>query len=159
MVTLPNLRPRTSENVGHSIIERLPGRHRCRVAVDGKALRYAFHDRKRLAFVEIVLPVERVDDPHGIDERLVVVEHDLVLQPEELTRGVLARGVDLDRLEPVAEFETAVRNPALNVRGPSDQRLAVPEPDRVAEPLRDVGPEPRNGAAIVEFATDVDLRD
>src|SRR5204863_584257 len=84
----------------------------------------------------------------------------LVLHADELAGAVLARRVDLDRLELAAELGTAVVDPALDVRRPADQRLAVPEADRVAVPLRDLGAEPRHAVRLVlELAADVDLRD
>ena len=37
--------------------------------------------------------------------------------------------------------------------------VAVPEADRLAVPARNVRAEPRHGAALVELAADVDVRD
>src|SRR6185436_8056195 len=159
VIALPDLRPRPAVDVGHAVLDDLPRRHRRRVAVDGEALRHALHDHERVALVVAALLVEVVHDAHGLDERFIVVEHDLLLEADERAARVLAGRVDLDRLQLVAELEPAVRDPALDVRRPGDQRVAVPEADRLAEPLRHVGPEARHDAALVEFATDVDLRD
>jgi hypothetical protein len=55
---------------------------------------------------------------------------------------------------------TSVPVAALDVRRPADQRLAVPEPDRLAVPLRDIWPEVRRAVAVfLELSADVDLRD
>src|SRR5688572_28414587 len=159
VIALPDLRPRPPINVRHAVLGDLTRRHRRRVAVDGKALRHALHDHERVAFAVVALFVEVVHDAHGLDERFRIVQHDLLLDAQERAGRVLARRIDLDRLHPVAELERAVRGPALNVRRTGDQGLAVPEADRLAEPLRHIGPEPRHDAALVELTADVDLRD
>src|SRR5688572_7498970 len=156
MVALPDLRPWTAEDIGHSVLERLAGRHRRGMTLNRETLRNAFHDRKR--FVGAAEPVEVLDNAKRLHERFRIVQHDFRLDTAQLAVGVFARRVYLDGLEFVAELETAVRNPTLNIRRPGDQRFAVPEPDRLTEPLWHVGPEPRYDTFHVEVAADVDLR-
>src|SRR5215510_6160012 len=107
VIALPDLCPRASVDVGQRVLHGRAGRHRRRLAVDGKALRNALHDLERIALVELAALVEVLHDTDGLDERLVVVEHDLVLEAQELSARVLARRVDLDRLKLVAELESA----------------------------------------------------
>ena len=49
--------------------------------------------------------------------------------------------------------------PPLNVGGPRDERVAVPEADGLAHPTRHVRAETRHGARQVEVATHVDVAD
>ena len=49
--------------------------------------------------------------------------------------------------------------PTLNVGRPGDQRIFVPETDRLAVPARHVCTEPRNHAVHIEFAPDMDVGD
>ncbi len=53
-----------------------------------------------------------------------------------LPRGVLDRGEDLDGLHLAAPLAHGVLGPGLDVGGPGDQLLAVPEADGLAVPLR-----------------------
>ena len=73
------------------------------------------------------------------------------------------RRVDLDRLQLARPLERGVRLPGLHVARPRDQRVAVPEADRVAVPARHRGAQARNAAVRdvlhVELAADVDVRD
>src|SRR5688572_32460441 len=128
------------------------------MAVHRVALRDALHDRKRLALVGFREPVEVLHDAERLRECLRIVEHDLLLETDD-PAPIGARRVDLDRLELVAELEPAMGDPALNVRRPRDQRVAVPEADRLAEPLGNVWSKARYHALLVELAADVDLRD
>jgi signal transduction histidine kinase len=59
-----------------------------------------------------------------------------VIEPDEIAVGIAVRRVDLDRLHLVRELERRVDDPALDVRGPGDQRVAVPESDRLTVPPR-----------------------
>src|SRR5688572_7025912 len=146
MIALPDLRPRPAEDVRRGVLEGVARRHRRGVTLHRETLRNAFHDRKRLDVAVATEPVEMLDDAQGLDERLRVVEHDLLRDADQGARGIRARRVDLDRLEFVAELESAVRDPPLDIRRPGDERVAVPESDRFAQPLRDVRPEPRHDA-------------
>src|SRR6185437_10359582 len=74
--------------------------------------------------------------------------------------GSVADGrVDLDGLHLVGELEITVGYPALDVRGPRDQRVPVPEANGLAVPARNLGTQMRYRAALVELPPDVDLRD
>ena len=99
------------------------------------------------------------DDPDRLHERFGVVEDAFVVEPDYAAGGVAVRRVDLDRLQLVRELGIAVRLPALDVRRPGDQHVAVPEADRLAEPARHVRAEARDRAAQIERAADVDVRD
>src|SRR5687767_14219404 len=132
VIPLPDLRPWAAEDVGHAELYRLSWRNRRGMAVDRKALRHALHDRERLGVVPLLEPIQVLQDAKRRRKRLVVVQHRLLREADERAGSILPWRVDLDRLEPAAEFEPALRDPALNVRRPGDQRIAVPEADRFA---------------------------
>src|SRR6185312_10541052 len=104
----------------------------------------------RVALVEVALLDEIAHDAHRLHERLGIVEDRLVMQTEKLPGCVAIRRVYLDRLHLVRELEVAVGRPALDVRGPRNQRVAVPEADGLAVPARNFGTQMRDGTALVE---------
>src|SRR5262245_14253177 len=75
-------------------------------------------------------------DSHRCHERLCIVKHRLPVEAKELAACVAHWRQDLDRLEPIAPFPARMLIPPLNVGGPCDQRVAIPEADRVPIPLR-----------------------
>ena len=87
---------------------------------------------------------------HRLHERFRVVDDRLVVETEELARGVARRREHLDGLEAVAPLPGRVLVPPLDVGRPGDQRVPVPEPDRVAVPLA-----PLRGIAEWKFAIKV----
>src|SRR5687768_15569441 len=109
VVALPDLRPRTAEDVGERVLERLPRRHRRGMAVHRVALGNALHDRKRFVRVGAAEPVEVLDDAERLRERFRIVQHDLLLQTDD-PASVLAWRIDLDRLELITELESSMRD-------------------------------------------------
>src|SRR6188508_1463408 len=137
-VLLPHLRPRAAEHVRYFVFDDLPRR-------DGGSL--ALHRVKAGNAVDVLHRVTGVEpsesrivahDADGIDERLRVVEHSLVVERRDLAFGIADRCVDLHRLHLAGELEGAVCRPALDVGSPGDQYILVPEADRLAVPARDV---------------------
>src|SRR5688500_17827954 len=104
---------------------------------------------------EVAASREEADVAHRLHERLGIVEHRLVLKAGELAIGELARRPDLDQLHLAAVFPAAVREPAQDVRGPGDQRIAVPEPDCLTEPAPDVSAQIGHSTFEIELATDL----
>src|SRR5690606_19556316 len=159
VVLLPDLRPRAAEHVRHLVPELRARRQRRRDAVHREQRLNAFDVRVRGARVERRALAKIADDPHRLGQGLRVVAHAVVLEARAVAVGVPLRRVDLDRLHLVRGLERAVRGPRLDVRRPGDQRVAVPEADRLAVPARHVGAQARYGAVHVELAADVHLRD
>src|SRR5688572_27661021 len=147
VMLLPDLPPGPAVHVRHLVLDGRARRDRRRAAVDRVELRQAFDERERIAGLDAAQALKVAHDAHGLNESLGVVEDTLVVQADDVAGGVAIRRVDLDRLQRVRELGIAVRLPALDVRCPRDQRVAVPEADRLAEPARHVGAEPRRRAA------------
>ena len=117
----------------------------------------ALREHVGLALFEIAYLHEVAHDADRLDERLGIVEHGLVAETRELAVRVAIRRVDLHGLHLARELEQAVRRPALDVRRPGDERVVVPEADRLAVPARHVGADARHDAFFVELPADVDV--
>src|SRR5690606_25447979 len=141
VILLPDLRPGAAVHVGHLVGDYGARDGRAGEALHRKDRLHAFDERIRVAHLEAADALERPRHSDGLHERLGVVEDALVVEAHEAAAGVAPRRVDLDRLQLPREFGIAVYLPALDVRGPGDQRVAVPESDRVAVPARHFGPE------------------
>src|SRR5690606_13833891 len=132
----PVLRPGAAEIVDVAFVEERELRRAAVRPVDDRALHTALDER--VAVLRIVVrayPIPRRDREQRPDEGFRIVERRL----DEEAVAVVPRPDHLDDLERVAELEHRVRQrPALHVRGPCDERVAVPEPDRLAVPLRDL---------------------
>src|SRR6478609_1295743 len=138
VVLLPDLRPGSPIGIRQRVFECVTRRFRRGIAVHRKDVRHTLHHDQRLVFIEPAQPVPGLHDPDRVDISLLVIEHGLVPDTDQLATGILARCVDLDRLQLAAELAPAVRHPPLYVGSPGDQRLTVPETDGFAEPLRNV---------------------
>src|SRR5687768_15470063 len=78
------------------------------------------------------------EDAHGLLQRFAIVDDGFPIDAEQLARRVFHGSEYLDGLELVAELPRRVLRPRLHVRRVHDQRVAVPESDGVAVPLRNV---------------------
>src|SRR5690606_33021911 len=114
---------------------------------------------ERIAFLETADLLEITHDSNRLGERFGIVEDAFVIEPDEAALPVAVRRVDLDRLQPAREFGITVHHPALDIGGPRDQRIAVPEPDGFAVPARHLLAEIGYLAVGLEAPTDVDARD
>ena len=159
MVLLPGLRPRASIEIRHGIFERRSRRQRSCEALHRKVLLYAIQERMRLALIELAGLLPGLRDPDRFDQGIGVVQHGLMVDSGHGARCVAPGRVGLDRLQLVAELMRTVRKPPLDIRGPRDERVPIPEPDRLAVPARDVRPESRDGARFIELARKMDVRD
>src|SRR5690606_18205377 len=131
---LPVLRPRPAEKIDEALVERRELR-RPAVGPEHDAALDAALDERVAPFrvVDAAGPRPRRDDAQRPRERLGVVEDRL----DDQAFAVLGAADDLDHLELVAELHHRVaQRPALHVRGPRDQGVAVPKADRLAVPLR-----------------------
>src|SRR6185369_12143216 len=99
---------------------------------------------------EIAAAREEPDRANRLRQRLGIVEDGLVLDAREAPIGELARRPDLYELHLVAVFPARVREPPLHVGGPRDQRVSVPEADRLTQPARGVGTKMRPGPFEIE---------
>ena len=104
---------------------------------------------------EIAPPREEADVAHGLYERFGVVKDRLVFETCELAVGESSRRPDLDQLHLVAVLPAAVCEPALDVRCPRDERVTVPEPDRLAQPARYFRTQMRDLAFEIERTADL----
>src|SRR5690349_18015026 len=110
---------------------------------------------ERRRFLEVAATGEETDVAHGLHERVGIIEDRLVLETCQSAVSEFARRPDLDQLHLAAVFPAAMREPALDVGGPGDQRVAVPEADGLTEPAADVGAEVGDRAFEAELATDL----
>src|SRR5690242_20640161 len=101
---------------------------------------------------EVAAPREEADVTHRLHKRFRIVEHRFVLESRELAISELPWRPDLDQLHLAAVFPAAVREPALHVRGPGDQHIAVPEANGLAKPTADVAAEIGYRALETELA-------
>src|SRR5688572_1075196 len=132
---LPDARPAAVVELPHLALDGRAGRHlRAPAVVADEDRLVAVFEVERRRLLEVAPPREEADVAHRLDERLGVVEHRLVLETGEPPVGEASRRPDLDELHLVAVFPAAVREPPLDVGGPRDQRLAIPEPDGLAQP-------------------------
>src|SRR5690606_27968931 len=78
-------------------------------------------------------------------------------EAEELALLVVPWRPDLNGLQRVAVLPTGMGEPALDVGGPGDQGILIPEADGLTEPLRHVLAEARDGAGDIELAIDMNI--
>src|SRR5262245_4202151 len=131
-VLLPDASPGPPVHVRHLELDRGAGRHRRRPALERKDRLHALDEGLRVALLESADPLDVADDAHRLDERFGVVQNRLVIETEERAVCVAVRRVDFDGLQAARVLEGSVSGPTLDIRGPGDEHIAIPETDRLA---------------------------
>src|SRR4029453_2396851 len=134
VVFLPDLRPWAVVHIRHLVWNDGARDTRFGASVDWKDRLNALDEGVGFAGFESAVPLERADHSDWFNECFRIVKDAFVVQAEEFAGLVATGGVDFDGRRLARELRVAVHFPALDVRRPGDQRVSVPEADRVAVP-------------------------
>src|SRR5689334_9936970 len=103
-------------------------------------MRYAFHECQWCVFIQPAETLPGLHDAHRIHQCLIVVKNGFMMHPRKFAGAILEGLIDLNTLQVTAELRATVIHPGLDVRGPRDERLAIPESNGFTAPLRHRGP-------------------